>query len=149
MSCTLTSESRVDQSRTQSSASKLTTLTTRRTRYHTTPVPTRNITAGITHVITAFAQSTIFTTDSQTFDPAAYTPFRDLASIRALFDPGVKVCMSIGGWGDTAGFRVGATNDTSRRNYAKNINATLHHWGYDCAGRSRQPRCATCGLPGR
>lgn len=86
------------------------------------------MTAGITHVITAFANSSIFTPDSKD----SYTPFMDITKIRDMFDDGTKVCMAIGGWGDTAGFRVGAATETSRTTYASNIANTLDTLGYDC-----------------
>lgn len=86
------------------------------------------MTAGITHVITAFANSSLFASD-----PAGtYTPFMDLSSVRAMFDNGTKVCMAIGGWGDVAGFRAGLSTNSSRSLYAKNIASTLDTLGYDC-----------------
>lgn len=97
-------------------------------RWHTTNLPNNTVTAGVTHVITAFANSSLFTTE-----PAGtYTPFLDLAAVRALFDDGAKVCMAIGGWGDTAGFRVGAATEESRALYASNVAASLDSLGYDC-----------------
>ena len=90
------------------------------------------MTAGITHVITAFAQSSLFTTDPG----GQYAPFMDLASVRALFDPGTKVCMAVGGWGDTDGFSAGAATEASRKLFAKNVAATVARLGYDCVGAS-------------
>lgn len=103
-------------------------LTTPLQRYHTTVLPNNTITAGVTHVITAFANSSLFTTE-----PAGtYTPFMDLSEIRGMFDNGTKLCMAIGGWGDTAGFREGAASEESRALYASNIASTLDSLGYDC-----------------
>lgn len=91
-------------------------------------LPNNTITAGVTHVITAFANSSLFTTE-----PAGtYTPFMDLSEIRGMFDNGTKLCMAIGGWGDTAGFRKGAASKESRALYASNIASTLDSLGYDC-----------------
>lgn len=59
-----------------------------------------------------------------------------LDQVRALFDDGTKVCMAIGGWGDTSGFGVGAATEESRKTYAKNIAATMDNLGYDCVGKS-------------
>ncbi|CAJ2508318.1 Uu.00g095040.m01.CDS01 [Anthostomella pinea] len=42
------------------------------------------------------------------------------------------MCMSIGGWGDTAGFSVAAADGPSRELYARNVNQTLAEHGYDC-----------------
>ncbi|KAK1757915.1 glycoside hydrolase superfamily [Echria macrotheca] len=97
-------------------------------QYHTASLPNKTVTAGITHVITAFAQSSLFTTDP----PGDYEPFMNLTAVRAMFDPGTKVCMAIGGWGDTAGFSKGAATDASRKLFAKNVAATVSRLGYDC-----------------
>lgn len=87
------------------------------------------MTAGITHVITAFANSSYFVADSTMGD---YTPFIGLTELRAMFDNGTQVCMAIGGWGDTEGFRKGAATNASRSAYAQNVAATLTRLGYDC-----------------
>lgn len=94
-------------------------------QWHLT-TPPKEVTGGITHVITAFAPSTVFNWGT------SYTPFMPLASIRALFDPDTKVCMAIGGWGDTEGFGVGAATEASRKIYADNVAATVSALGYDC-----------------
>lgn len=86
------------------------------------------MTAGITHVITAFANSSLFTTDPV----GTYTPFMDLTDVRAMFDNGTKLCIAIGGWGDTEGFRAGAASEESRALYAQNIASTLDTHGFDC-----------------
>lgn len=57
-----------------------------------------------------------------------------LDEVRAMFDEGTKVCMAIGGWGDTDGFSKGAKNCTTQTLYAKSIAATLDRLGYDCVG---------------
>lgn len=97
-------------------------------QYHTTVLPNKTMTAGITHAITAFANSSLFTTDPV----GEYTPFMELSEVRALFDNGTQLCMAIGGWGDTEGFRAGAATEESRALYAKNIATTLDTLGYDC-----------------
>ncbi|UKZ79240.1 hypothetical protein TrVFT333_006990 [Trichoderma virens FT-333] len=95
-------------------------------QWDTQNLPDHSVTAGVTHVTTAFAASTLFTSGEQ------YEPFMPLDQIRALFDHGTKICMAIGGWGDTAGFSAGAQNKTTRRAYAKNVAATVKRLGYDC-----------------
>ncbi|KAK0734494.1 glycoside hydrolase superfamily [Lasiosphaeria miniovina] len=55
-------------------------------QYHTASLPTKEVTAGITHVITAFASSSLFTTDP----PGDYQPFMNVTQVRALFDRGTK-----------------------------------------------------------
>ncbi|KAI5468033.1 glycoside hydrolase superfamily [Mariannaea sp. PMI_226] len=97
-------------------------------QYHITNLPNTTITKGINYVNTAFANSSLFASE-----PAGlYTPFQPLEEIRSMFDDGVKVCMAIGGWGDTAGFSAGATTAASRKSYAKNVADTLERLGYDC-----------------
>ncbi|KAI4859925.1 glycoside hydrolase family 18 protein [Hypoxylon rubiginosum] len=96
-------------------------------QWHTAS-PSKDQMAGITHVITAFAGTTLFTSD-----PAgSYAPFVDAATLRTQFDEGTKICMAIGGWGDTAGYSVGQKDDASRKLYAKNVASTLDSLGYDC-----------------
>ena len=91
-------------------------------------MPDKNVTAGITHVIMAFANSSLFTTDPG----GEYVPFKPVSAVRAMFDLGTKVCMAIGGWGDTDGFSAGAATDASRKLYANNVAATVKRLGYDC-----------------
>lgn len=93
-------------------------------------LPPRDVTAGVTHVITAFAPDTTFNWGS------SYTPFMPLDQVRALFDEGTKVCLAVGGWGDTTGFGVAAASDASRKTYAQNIATALDALGYDCVGKS-------------
>jgi GH18 family chitinase len=102
-------------------------------QYHTTALPDKTLTAGITHVITAFANSSLFTSSP----PGEYTPFQPLSEVRSMFDAEVKCCMAVGGWADTAGFGLGSKNDTTRRLFAKNIAITLDRLGYDCIGMAR------------
>ena len=97
-----------------------------------TALPPKADTAGITHAITAFAGTTLFTTSP----PGGYTPFIDVATLRTYFDPGTKICMAIGGWGDTAGYSIGQQTAATRQLYAQNIATTLDQLGYDCVGTS-------------
>ncbi|KAH6842436.1 family 18 glycosyl hydrolase [Chaetomium sp. MPI-CAGE-AT-0009] len=97
-------------------------------QYHTSGLPNKTLTAGITHVLAAFANSSLFASS-----PAGeYTPFQPLSEIRAMFDNSTKLCMVIGGWGDTNGFGLGSKNDTTRRRFARNVADTLARLGYDC-----------------
>ena len=95
-----------------------------------TAAPPKSATAGITHVITAFAGTTLFNQDPVGW----YQPFIDTNTLRTYFDAGTKVCMAIGGWGDTAGFSVGQKTDASRKLFARNVATTLDRLGYDCVG---------------
>ncbi|KAJ4317226.1 hypothetical protein N0V84_007445 [Fusarium piperis] len=97
-------------------------------QWHTANLPDKSQTAGVTHVITAFANSSLFAAE-----PAGkYEPFMPLDDIRALFDDGTKICMAIGGWADTAGFSAGAKSDKTRKSFARNVANTLARLGYDC-----------------
>ncbi|KAL1888199.1 hypothetical protein Cpir12675_006261, partial [Ceratocystis pirilliformis] len=75
------------------------------------------MTAGITHVIMAFADSLVFTTDPI----GNYEPHMKLNTVGEMFDENVKISMSIGGWDDTVGFREGARSPEARALYTKNI----------------------------
>lgn len=52
-----------------------------------------------------------------------------------MFNNGTKVCMAIGGWGDNVGFSKAALTDESRKEFAKNVAATVDRLGYDCVGK--------------
>ncbi|KAI0490996.1 glycoside hydrolase family 18 protein [Xylaria cf. heliscus] len=90
--------------------------------------PTKDQTAGITHVITAFANPMNFTTN-----PAqSYTPFVGPNCLRKSFDEGTRMCLAIGGWGLNAGFSVAQKTEQTRSLFAKNVAAALDAHGYDC-----------------
>ena len=55
-----------------------------------------------------------------------------LDQVRAMFDDGVKVCMAIGGWGDTTGYSAACKADDTRKTYAQNVATALTTLGYDC-----------------
>ncbi|KAL2257508.1 hypothetical protein VTK26DRAFT_84 [Humicola hyalothermophila] len=78
--------------------------------------------------MTAFARSDLFIDDS----PVEYKPFMSVDTIRASFFSRVKVCLAIGGPGDTGAFGIAATTDESRQRFAKNVAATLDRLGFDC-----------------
>ncbi|KAL6402814.1 42 kDa endochitinase [Ilyonectria robusta] len=97
-------------------------------QYHTLGLPQANETMGIKYVNVAFANSSLFASD-----PAGqYTPFKSVSDIRLLFDEGVKVCLAIGGWADTAGFSEGSRTSESRQAYAKNVADAIDGLGFDC-----------------
>lgn len=95
-------------------------------QYHIN-LPNNTIITGIDHVITAFANSSLFTTS-----PAGeYLPFEDIPTVRSKFDNGTKVLIAIGGWGDTAGFSVGSATEASRKLFAANVAALLDRFDFD------------------
>ncbi|CAD6504078.1 BgTH12-05815 [Blumeria graminis f. sp. triticale] len=95
-------------------------------QYHI-EVPNNTVNAGIDHVITAFANSSLFTTS-----PAGeYVPFLDIPTVRSKFDNGTKVLIAIGGWSDTAGFSIGSATEASRKLFAANIASLLDQFDFD------------------
>ncbi|KAI1171266.1 glycoside hydrolase family 18 protein [Nemania sp. FL0916] len=96
-------------------------------QWHTAS-PQKGSTAGITHVVTAFADPTLFNSDP----PGQYTPFVDPKALRANFDDGTKMCLAVGGWGQSEGFSAGQKTEQSRALFAKNVAAALDAHGYDC-----------------
>lgn len=98
--------------------------------WHTTDLPGKEHTAGITHAIMAFAKSTLFNSDS----PAEFKPFEPVDKMRARFEPDTKLMIAIGGWGDTEGFSIGAKDEASRARYAKNVAKMVDDGGFDGVG---------------
>ncbi|KAF3065282.1 putative chitinase 3 [Daldinia childiae] len=96
-------------------------------QYHTAILPGRDVTAGITHVIMAFANSSLFASETV----GTYEPFMPLDKVRAMFDNGTQVGIAIGGWGDTAGFSKGAVSEESRGMFAKNVATMIETHGFD------------------
>lgn len=96
-------------------------------RYHTANPPNKTLTAGIDHVVMAFAKTTLF--NSATLGD--YVPFEDISTVRSRFDENTKLMIAIGGWGDTAGFSEGAATNESRRLFAKNVVALCDKFGFD------------------
>ena len=79
-------------------------------------------------MVTAFANSSLFLAEAQ----ESYVPFMPLAEVRAMFDNSTKVCMAIGGWGDTDGFSKGSATNATRAVYARKVAQTMTDLGYDC-----------------
>lgn len=89
------------------------------------------MTAGITHVVMAFANSSLFIGDTA----GEYTPFMEVDQVRSMFDADAQVGIAIGGWGDTTGFGEGAKDEASRSEYASNVAAMLDSHGFDFVGK--------------
>lgn len=58
-----------------------------------------------------------------------------MAKARTRFAKSAKVLIAIGGWGDTAGFSVGAKTKESRALFAKNVKKMLVETGADGCGK--------------
>ncbi|KAI2623888.1 glycoside hydrolase family 18 protein [Hypomontagnella submonticulosa] len=96
-------------------------------QYHINTLPSKNVTAGITHVIMAFANSSLFAAETA----GEYKPFMAVDDVRAMFDNGTQVGIALGGWGDTAGFTAGAKSESSRKTYAQNVAKMAEDLGFD------------------
>lgn len=96
-------------------------------RYHTTTLPDKSVTGGITHVVMAFANSSLFAPGTA----GPYEPFKPVKDVRAMFDDNAKVGIAIGGWGDLAGFSAGAATPESRTTYAHNVAKMAADHGFD------------------
>ncbi|KAK8138916.1 hypothetical protein PG984_002296 [Apiospora sp. TS-2023a] len=97
-------------------------------QYHTAILPPRDVTAGITHVVMSFANSSLFVPANMTTE---YKPFMEISKVRAMFDNGTQIGVALGGWGDTDGFGAGAKTETSRKQYAQNIAIMSQKLGLD------------------
>ncbi|KAI0834889.1 glycoside hydrolase family 18 protein [Hypoxylon sp. FL0890] len=96
-------------------------------QYHKTILPGKNVTAGITHVIMAFANSSLFAPQTA----GEYVPFMPVSDVRAMFDNGTQVGIALGGWGDTDGFTKGAISNETRKAYAQNVAKMADDLGFD------------------
>ncbi|KAH8678295.1 putative glycosyl hydrolase, family 18 [Xylariales sp. PMI_506] len=96
-------------------------------QYHLTALPPKNLTGSITHVVTAFANTTLFIGETA----GDYTPFMNVSDVRAMFNNGTKVGIALGGWGDTSGFSAGAATNATRLEYAANVAAMIESLDFD------------------
>ncbi|KAK7738356.1 hypothetical protein SLS53_006167 [Cytospora paraplurivora] len=85
-----------------------------------------NLRHPITHVALAFMRTDLFTDPDRNEWPL----FRSVASARQAFDHNADILVAIGGWGDT-GFAVAARNETSRREFARNVARMVEATGAD------------------
>lgn len=98
------------------------------------PLPNRTVTAGITHVLLASASSKLFAPGGSGGNSKTYTPFKSVADVRALFDHGCQVGISVGGWGDTEGFSAAAADQDSRKVFSDKLAAMVREHGFDFVG---------------
>ncbi|OTB00123.1 glycoside hydrolase family 18 protein [Hypoxylon sp. CI-4A] len=96
-------------------------------QYHKAILPHKKETSGITHVIMAFANSSLFADKTA----GEYKPFMPINDVRAMFDNGTQIGIALGGWGDTAGFTSGAMTPASRKKYAHNVAKMVNKLGFD------------------
>ncbi|OJJ34114.1 hypothetical protein ASPWEDRAFT_157635 [Aspergillus wentii DTO 134E9] len=96
-------------------------------QYHTTFLPKNDQTSDISHAIMAFAESTLFNSSS----PRPYKPFEPVSTFKQRFGADTKVMVAIGGWGGSEGFSIGARDEKTRAQYAKNIASMIKTHGFD------------------
>ncbi|KAI1075472.1 family 18 glycosyl hydrolase [Whalleya microplaca] len=93
--------------------------------WHVKIFPPKDVTAGITHVILAFAPSNLSVPTN-----GSYAPFSTVEEIRAGFDKGTQLGLAIGGWGDTGGFSNASKTDESRKKYGKDLAALIKDYDF-------------------
>ncbi|KAM4056006.1 glycosyl hydrolases family 18 domain-containing protein [Hirsutella rhossiliensis] len=86
------------------------------------------LTADITHVVLAFMPSTTFNVDES---PAAFPLFTSVDETRRRLQPGTKVMVAIGGWGDSQGFEDAARTSQSRKRWSRQVRAMVDQTGAD------------------
>jgi GH18 family chitinase len=64
-------------------------------------------------------------------DVSKWPLFTTVEQVRPKFANGAKIMIAIGGWGDTAGFSLAASTDSSRKRFARNVKAMIEHTGAD------------------
>lgn len=84
--------------------------------------------APITHVALAFMGSDTFNVVAR---PSSWPIFMAVDEARARFEPGTKIMVAIGGWGDTAGFDAAARTGEGRARFARNVADMVRHTGAD------------------
>lgn len=75
----------------------------------------------------AFLQSNIF----NQANISSWPLFTTVDKVRSQFTKGTQVMIAIGGWGDTAGFSIGAKSDDSRKLFAQNVKKMIDETGAD------------------
>ncbi|KAI0440798.1 glycoside hydrolase family 18 protein [Xylaria telfairii] len=82
----------------------------------------------ITHVALAFMNSNTFNREEKS---SSWQIFMSVEEARAKFQPGTKIMVAIGGWGDTSGFDTAARTKESRARFARNVADMVRDTGAD------------------
>lgn len=86
----------------------------------------------ITHVILAFMRSEVFGKDKEADVPPTDFPlFTTVDKVRSQFDPGTKVMVAIGGWGDVSGFQDASRHQETRQRWAARVRDMVDVTGAD------------------
>lgn len=91
-------------------------------------ISSRDLAAPITHVNLSFLRSEVFVTDEP---PTEYPLFTNVSSVRDGFEPGTKVSVAIGGWGDWQGFQAAARTPESRKKWSEQVKIMVDRTGAD------------------
>ncbi|KAI8626954.1 carbohydrate-binding module family 18 protein [Xylariaceae sp. FL1651] len=94
--------------------------------WHGNPLPARNITAGITHVIMAFADPLDFMTE-----PGPDPPLKPVQEIRSYFANGTQIGISLGGWGAFSTSFSSVSTADARATFAVNLACWMNKQGFD------------------
>ncbi|KAI1424932.1 glycoside hydrolase family 18 protein [Xylaria sp. FL1777] len=84
--------------------------------------------APITHVALAFMNSNTFNRKEHS---SSWSIFMSVEDARSKFEPGTKIMVAIGGWGDTSGFDTAARTEESRARFARNVASMVRDTGAD------------------
>ncbi|KAI1272342.1 glycoside hydrolase family 18 protein [Xylaria sp. FL0933] len=84
--------------------------------------------APITHVALAFMNSDTFNREENS---PSWPIFMSVEEARSKFEPGTKIMVAIGGWGDTSGFDTAARTEESRARFARNVASMVRDTGAD------------------
>ncbi|KAI1122014.1 glycoside hydrolase family 18 protein [Nemania abortiva] len=84
--------------------------------------------APITHVALAFMNSNTFNREEY---KSSWPIFMSVVEARSKFEPGTKMMVAIGGWGDTSGFATAARTEQSRARFARNVADMVRDTGAD------------------
>ncbi|KAI0018597.1 glycoside hydrolase family 18 protein [Xylariomycetidae sp. FL0641] len=91
-------------------------------------IPDATLSSPITHVALAFMGSETFNRNESSHE---WPLFMSVQEAREQFQPGTKIMVAIGGWGDTAGFDKAARSEESRLRFAGNVAAMVQDTGAD------------------
>lgn len=82
---------------------------------------------------------------SETFNKGAqFTPWENVQDFKSRFPADTKFMISIGGWGDLAGFSDAVKSNALIRSYAKNVAAMVTSVNADGVGM-----CGLCPMRGK
>jgi hypothetical protein len=100
----------------------------RRHRQHPVIPDDVSLRAPITHVALAFMNSDTFNRKERS---SLWPIFMSVEEARSRFEPGTKIMVAIGGWGDTSGFGTAARTDQTRARFARNVADMVQDTGAD------------------